>query len=100
MCQYADDFRAAATRIFRRYQAACAPTRFREKVPARSNPAGSATCLLFNERTANIEADWFANDFVVDQVGAKHLVIGDDFVSDEGARATSLYSKDTADPWP
>ena len=36
-------------------------------------------CLPFNEQTANIEAEWFAKDFIVDQVSAKHVVIGDDF---------------------
>ena len=55
-------------------------TRFREKVYLLDQtPLDRLLCLPFNERTANIEADWFAKDFVVDQVGAKHLVIGDDF---------------------
>ena len=55
-------------------------TRFREKVYLLDQtPLDRLLCLPFNDRTANIEADWFANDFVVDQVGAKHLVIGDDF---------------------
>ena len=55
-------------------------TRFREKVYLLDQPPlDRLLCLPFNERTANIEAGWFAKDFVVDQVGAKHLVIGDDF---------------------
>ena len=55
-------------------------TRFREKVYLLDQtPLDRLLCLPFNERTANIEADWFAKDLVVDQVGAKHLVIGDDF---------------------
>ena len=55
-------------------------TRFREKVYLLDQtPLDRLLCLPFNERTANIEADWFAKDFVVDKVGAKHLVIGDDF---------------------
>ena len=55
-------------------------TRFREKVYLLDQtPLDRLLCLPFNERTANIEADWFARDFVGDQVGAKHLVIGDDF---------------------
>ncbi|MEC8437937.1 MAG: bifunctional riboflavin kinase/FAD synthetase [Pseudomonadota bacterium] len=55
-------------------------TRFREKVYLLDQtPLDRLLCLPFNERTANIEADWFAKDFVGDQVGAKHLVIGDDF---------------------
>ena len=55
-------------------------TRFREKVYLLDQtPLDRLLCLPFNERTANIEAGWFAKDFVVDQVGAKHLVIGDDF---------------------
>ena len=55
-------------------------TRFREKVYLLSQtPLDRLLCLPFNERTANIEAQWFAKDFMVDQVGAKHVVIGDDF---------------------
>ncbi len=55
-------------------------TRFREKVYLLDQtPLDRLLCLPFKERTANIEADWFAKDFVVDQLGAKHLVIGDDF---------------------
>ncbi len=55
-------------------------TRFREKVYLLDQtPLDRLLCLPFNDRTANIEAGWFAKDFVVDQVGAKHLVIGDDF---------------------
>jgi riboflavin kinase/FMN adenylyltransferase len=55
-------------------------TRFREKVYLLSQtPLDRLLCLPFNERTANIDAQWFAKDFMVDQVGAKHVVIGDDF---------------------
>ena len=55
-------------------------TRFREKVYLLDQtPLDRLLCLPFNDRTANIEAGWFAKDFVVDQVGARHLVIGDDF---------------------
>ena len=55
-------------------------TRFREKVHLLSQTRlDRLLCLPFNERTANIEAQWFAKDFIVDEVAAKHVVIGDDF---------------------
>lgn len=55
-------------------------TRFREKVHLLSQTRlDRLLCLPFNEQTANIEAEWFAKDFIVDQVSAKHVVIGDDF---------------------
>ena len=55
-------------------------TRFREKVHLlKQTGLDRLLCLPFNERTANIEADWFAGEFTVDKVGAKHVVIGDDF---------------------
>ena len=55
-------------------------TRFREKVHLlKQTRLDRLLCLPFNERTANIEADWFAGEFIVDKVGAKHVVIGDDF---------------------
>lgn len=55
-------------------------TRFREKVHLLGQTRlDRLLCLPFNERTANIEAEWFARDFTVDQVDAKHVVIGDDF---------------------
>ena len=55
-------------------------TRFREKVHLLSQTRlDRLLCLPFNERTANIEAQWFAKDFIVYLAGAKHVVIGDDF---------------------
>jgi riboflavin kinase/FMN adenylyltransferase len=55
-------------------------TRFREKVHLLSQTRlDRLLCLPFNEQTANIEAEWFAKDFIVDQVSAKQVVIGDDF---------------------
>lgn len=55
-------------------------TRFREKVHLlKQTGLDRLLCLPFNERTANIEAEWFAGEFIVDTVAAKHVVIGDDF---------------------
>ena len=55
-------------------------TRFREKVHLLSQTRlDRLLCLPFNEQTANIEAEWFAKDFIVDLADAKHVVIGDDF---------------------
>ena len=35
-------------------------------------------CMPFNEKTAQIPASWFAEDFMSEQVGAQYVVIGDD----------------------
>ena len=64
-------------------------TRFREKVHLLSQTRlDRLLCLPFNERTANIEAEWFAKDFIVDLADAKHVVIGDDFRFGRGRKAT------------
>ena len=64
-------------------------TRFREKVHLLSQTRlDRLLCLPFNERTANIEAEWFAKDFIVDLADAKHVVIGDDFRFGRAEKAT------------
>lgn len=55
-------------------------TRFREKVQLlQSSGLDRLLCMPFNEKTAQIPASWFAQDFMTDKVGAKYVVIGDDF---------------------
>ena len=55
-------------------------TRFREKVQLlQSSGLDRLLCMPFNEKTAQIPASWFAQDFMTDKVGAKFVVIGDDF---------------------
>lgn len=55
-------------------------TRFREKVQLlQSTGLDRLLCMPFNEKTAQIPAQWFAEDFMRDEVGARYVVIGDDF---------------------
>ena len=55
-------------------------TRFREKVYLLERTGlDRLLCLPFNEATASIPAEWFVRDFMSDLVGAKHVVVGDDF---------------------
>jgi riboflavin kinase/FMN adenylyltransferase len=35
--------------------------------------------MPFNEKVSNIPAEWFVKDFMVDLVGARHVVVGDDW---------------------
>jgi len=55
-------------------------TRFREKVQLlQGTGLDRLLCMPFNEKTAQIPASWFAEDFMSGQVGAQYVVIGDDF---------------------
>ena len=55
-------------------------TRFREKVQLlQGTGLDRLLCMPFNEKTAQIPASWFAEDFMSEQVGAQYVVIGDDF---------------------
>ena len=55
-------------------------TRFREKVRLlQTTGLDRLLCMPFNERTAQIPASWFAEDFMTEVVGARYVVIGDDF---------------------
>ena len=55
-------------------------TRFREKVQLLQDTGlDRLLCMPFNEKTAQIPASWFAEDFMSEQVGAQYVVIGDDF---------------------
>ncbi|MBT3610882.1 MAG: bifunctional riboflavin kinase/FAD synthetase, partial [Gammaproteobacteria bacterium] len=55
-------------------------TRFREKVLLLNRTElDRLFCLPFNEAVSNIPAQWFVKDFMVDLVGAKHVVVGDDW---------------------
>ncbi len=55
-------------------------TRFREKITllARSG-LERVICLPFNARTSAAPAQWVAEDFLHDRLGAVHVVVGDDF---------------------
>jgi riboflavin kinase/FMN adenylyltransferase len=55
-------------------------TRFREKVLLLNRTElDRLFCMPFNEKVSNIPAEWFVKDFMVDLVGARHVVVGDDW---------------------
>jgi riboflavin kinase/FMN adenylyltransferase len=55
-------------------------TRFREKALLLDRTKlDRLLCIPFNEKVSNIPAQWFVKDFMVDLVGAKHVVVGDDW---------------------
>ena len=55
-------------------------TRFREKVHLlECTGLDRLLCLPFNEQTSQIPAEWFAEEFLTELVGARYVVIGDDF---------------------
>tara|TARA_R110000868_G_scaffold410505_2_gene698767 strand:+ start:17355 stop:18269 length:915 start_codon:yes stop_codon:yes gene_type:complete len=54
--------------------------RLREKIVAlQEYPVDSLVVLKFNERLANLSADDFIQQILVEQLNVKHLVVGDDF---------------------
>ena len=55
-------------------------TRFREKVVALQRySVDRVCCLSFNKRLANLSAEDFIQQILVDKLGVKYLVVGDDF---------------------
>jgi len=55
-------------------------TRFREKVLLLERTGlDRLLCMPFNEQTSQIPAEWFAEEFLTELVGARYVVIGDDF---------------------
>jgi len=55
-------------------------TRFREKVHLLERTGlDRLLCVPFNEQTSQIPAEWFAEEFLTELVGAQYVVIGDDF---------------------
>lgn len=62
-------------------------TRLREKLRALSRFAvDRVLCVRFNERFANLSADEFVQQIIVDGLGVKHLVVGDDFRYGKGRK--------------
>jgi riboflavin kinase / FMN adenylyltransferase len=61
-------------------------TRFREKVTLLSRTGiDRLLCLPFNDRLANTPARTVVDRFLVDALGVRHLVVGDDFRFGRGA---------------
>ena len=55
-------------------------TRFREKVLALQRySVDRVCCLSFNDKLANLSAEDFIQQILVDKLGVKYLVVGDDF---------------------
>jgi len=65
-------------------------TRFREKITL-INQLGidQVVCLEFNERTASIPAEVVIAELLVNRLGVRHLIVGDDFRFGRGARGDS-----------
>jgi len=61
-------------------------TRFREKVTL-LKPTGldRIVCLPFNERIANIPAEWIVEELMHKRLGIRYVVVGDDFRFGKGA---------------
>ena len=55
-------------------------TRFREKILALQRySVDRVCCLSFNEKLANLSAEAFIEEILVEKLGVKYLVVGDDF---------------------
>ena len=55
-------------------------TRFREKISIlRDTRIDRVLCIPFNERTRSIPAESVVQDFLIDMLEAKYVVVGDDF---------------------
>ena len=62
-------------------------TRFREKITLLQKTAlDRVLCLPFNERTANTPAEWVIEELLNHLLGARYVVVGDDFHFGKGAR--------------
>ncbi len=61
-------------------------TRFREKITLlEKTELDRVLCLPFNERTANTPARWVIDELLVERLGVRYLVVGDDFRFGKGA---------------
>ncbi len=64
-------------------------TRFREKIEAlRRYGVKRVLCLPFNARLAQMSADEFIREILVNGLGVRHLVVGDDFRFGRGAEGS------------
>lgn len=55
-------------------------TRFREKITLlKETELDRVLCLPFNERTAQTSAQWVVDELLINRLGVRYLVVGDDF---------------------
>jgi len=82
--------------VFRPSESPARLTRLREKLRALSRfKVDRVLCIRFNQQFADIPAEDFVKQIVVDNLGVKHLVVGDDFRYGRG-RVGNLDSLKTA----
>jgi riboflavin kinase/FMN adenylyltransferase len=75
-------------------------TRFREKVVLLERTAlDRLVCLPFNEKTANTPAEWFTQRFLRDLLGARYVVVGDDFRFGRGREGDYAMLKAAGDEY-
>lgn len=73
-------------------------TRFREKVVLlRRFELDRVVCLPFNERISNTPAEWFTREFLRDLLGARYVVVGDDFRFGRGREGNYAMLKAAGD---
>ena len=73
-------FEPTPREFFRGAEVPARLTRFREKFTLLEQmELNRILCIPFNERTRNISADEVIESFLVDMLGVKYIVVGDDF---------------------
>jgi riboflavin kinase/FMN adenylyltransferase len=73
-------------------------TRFREKIVLlRQSALDRVVCLPFNEKTADTPAEWFTREFLRDLMGARYVVVGDDFRFGRGREGDYAMLKTAGD---
>ena len=73
-------------------------TRFREKVSLlRRLGIDRVLCVPFNERTARTPAGWVVKELLADRLGARYVVVGDDFRFGRGQEGDYQMLRDAGD---
>ena len=73
-------------------------TRFREKVSLlRRLGIDRVLCVPFNERTARTPAGWVVKELLADRLGARYVVVGDDFRFGRGQEGDYRMLRDAGD---
>ncbi len=73
-------------------------TRFREKVSLlRQTGIDRVLCVPFNERTASTPAGWVVKEMLAERLGARYVVVGDDFRFGRGQEGDYRMLKEAGD---